>query len=302
MKKVLIIYYTQSGQLKDICDSVFNSLDDKENIIVDYYRIKPVQDFPFPWPSDEFFDSMPESVKGIPIELELDDFPSNKDYDLVVLAYQVWYLSPSIPFNSFLLSEKAKDFLRGKTVITILGVRNMWVFAQENVKRILKEYDSKLVGNIVLVDKTNNLVSVATIIKWLIKGNKGPYKYLPEAGVSQKDVRNASRFAKPIEEALLSDNFANLQNELLRNNAVIIKYHIVNIEKTALKIFHLFAGSILKKGKAGDRKRIRKVRLFKYYLLFAIYILFPLASLVHMIRKLLFVKSAKKQIKYYQGI
>jgi hypothetical protein len=300
MKKILVIYYSQTGQLKEIADSVFRHLGN--NVLVDYYRIKPINDFPFPWSSDEFFDTMPESVKGIPMELFLDDFHPDEKYDLVVLAYQVWYLSPSIPFYSFLQSKKAAEFLNGKKVITLLGVRNMWVFAQEKIRQTLKEYNAELVGNIVLVDKTNNLLSVATIIKWLMYGNKGPYRFLPEAGVSKQDIKEASKFSSSIEEALLSDNFSRLQPELLKKNAVPISYHVMKIEKNALRIFYKFASAILKKGDAGDKKRIFRVRVFKYYLLLAIYLLFPIASLVFMIKKALSPKTAEKEINYFQGI
>ncbi|MBS4013873.1 MAG: flavodoxin family protein [Bacteroidetes bacterium] len=301
MKKILIIYYSQTGQLKQITDSIFENFQG-ESIELDYYEIKPLRDFPFPWPSDEFFDTMPESVKGIPMKLFLDDFNPEKDYDLVVIAYQVWYLSLSIPVNSFLLSEKARKFLKGKNVLTILGVRNMWVYAHETMKSYLKEYGANHIGNIVLIDKTNNLVSVATIIKWLMYGKKGPYRLLPEAGVSKKDIQESSKLANPIKSALTSDNYTNLQNDLLKLNAVPVCYHVMKIEKNALRIFHKFASGILKKGQAGDKKRIFRVRFFKYYLLLAIYLLFPIASLVFMIKKALFPKTAKKDINYFQGV
>ncbi len=302
MKKILVIYYTQTGQLKEITDSVFKYFENNTGLIVDYYRIKPVNDFPFPWPSDDFFDAMPESVNGIPMELNLEDFDSGANYDLVVLAYQVWFLSPSIPVNSFLMSDKAKIFFKDKDVITLLGVRNMWVLAQEKVKKYLKQYGARLAGNICLVDKTNNLVSVLTIIKWLMYGNKGPHNLLPEAGVSQKDIKDAIKYAKPIEKSLLSSDYADLQNELIKLNAVTVSYHIIKIEKNAFRIFKKFASFILKKGKSGDRKRIKRVRFFKYYLIFAIYLLFPIASLVFMIKKAINYRGAKKEIKYYQGV
>ncbi len=302
MRKVLVIYYSQSGQLKDIADSITKPLFKNKEINVDYYKIKPIKDFPFPWPADEFFDVMPESVKGYPIQLDLSDFPVDKKYDLVIFAYQVWFLSPAIPAWSFLSTDIGRDFLKDKKVLTLLGVRNMWMCAHERVKKILEECNADYVGNIVLIDKTNNLVSVATIIKWLMKGNKGPYRFLPEAGVTQYDIQNAERFAEPIKEALIHNKFKGLQDKLLKLDAVVAPYHIIKIEKTASRIFGVFADFILKKGKAGDKKRILRVRIFKYYLLFAIYVLFPIASLIFMIRKLLHRKSAEQVSDYYKKI
>src|SRR5512138_3283319 len=105
MKRILIIYYTQTGQLKEIIDSVVAPL--KNDCQLFYEELKPVPAFPFPWSGKSFFQAFPESVKEIPCELE--PFKNNPDenYDLVILAYQVWYLSPSIPVNSFLQTETA---------------------------------------------------------------------------------------------------------------------------------------------------------------------------------------------------
>ena len=69
MKKILVIYYTQSGQLKKIIDSVLSPILEIESIELYFELIKPVQDYPFPW-GKKFFDCFPESVKGIPCKLE----------------------------------------------------------------------------------------------------------------------------------------------------------------------------------------------------------------------------------------
>ncbi len=301
MKRILIIYYTQSGQLKQISDSVAGPLMSENDIVVDYYRIKPVEDYPFPWPSDEFFDCMPESVEKVPVELDLSDFPANNNYDLVILSYQVWYLSPAIPVTSFLKSDVAKEFLNGKKVVTLLGVRNMWVVAQEYVKEKLIQNHAKVVGNIVLSDKSHNLVSVLTIIKWLMGGNKGPYSFLPEAGVSEKDIRNAAVFARPIKQALKNNDYGSLQKELVALDGVRVKYHLMQMEKNAFRIFRIWAKLIRKKGEAKNKKRLVRVRLFKYYLLFVIFVLSPVASLVFHVKRFVMFKRAKKQLNYYMG-
>ncbi len=302
MKRVLIIYYTQSGQLKQIADSLAEPLIRDENIAVDYYRIKPVEDYPFPWTSDGFFDCMPESVEKVPVEINLDDFPAKNDYDLVILAYQAWYLSPAIPVSSFLKSDVARNFLAGRKVITLLGVRNMWVMAQEYVKGWIREHKAQLVGNIVLTDKAHNLVSVLTIKKWLMGGNKGPYNILPEAGVSEKDIKDASRFAGPVITALKNNDYEGLQDELIVLGAVGLKYHLMQMEKNALRIFRIWAKLIRKKGEAKNKKRRMRVRLFKYYLLFIIFVVSPAASAVFVVKRYLLYPLAKKQLRYYREV
>jgi len=77
---------------------------------------------------------------------------------------------------------------------------------------------------------------------------------------------------------------------------VPIQFHVMSIEKTAIKIFRRFADFILKKGIAGEKRRLRRVRFFKYYLLIVIFLLFPFAALVFRLKKLFFPSKAKEQI------
>ena len=121
MKRVLVVYYTQSGQLKEIIDSVLSPLTE---VTIDFLPIDTAEPFPFPWTDEAFFGAFPESYLQIPQLLKPFELV-HTDYDLVILGYQVWYLSPSIPFNSFLQSEAGKQLLQGKPVITISGTRNM---------------------------------------------------------------------------------------------------------------------------------------------------------------------------------
>ncbi len=278
MKRILVVYYSQSGQLRNIAKSVLSPVVADANIVVDYYKINVVDDYPFPWTSDAFFDVMPESVKNIAVDIDLRGFPLHNDYDLVVLAYQVWYLSPSIPFNSFLSSDLAKEFLAGKQLVCLLGVRNMWVVAHEYVEKQLNSYGAHVAATITLADQASNLVSVITIIKWLVGGNKKPYKLLPEAGVSEESIRLASRFGESIRKAVIADDYGSLQEELSPLSPAKKRYHLVRIERTASRIFNAWASIIRKKGGPKSKDRLFFVRLFKYYLLFVIFVVSPVVS------------------------
>jgi len=300
-KNILVIYYTQSGQLKDILDSILLPIEKTGKVIVEYEQIKPVSEYPFPW-GGKFFDCFPESVKGIPCKLESFSFAKEKNYDLILIAYQPWYMSPSIPVWSFLESEEAARLLQGKNIISIIGARNMWISSYEIVTKKLSELKAKLAGNIVLTDKSCNYISAINIVRWLIKGEKKPTLLLPEAGVSQKDIINASVFGKTINETLRNEDWENLQNSLLKVKAVKVKYHLFKIEQNARKIFDKFAGYILKKGSVGDQRRNKRLLLFKIYLIFVLFVISPVASLVFVIHGVLFLRKTKEKILYYSGI
>lgn len=60
MKRILVIYYTQSGQLKEIADN-FVAPFQKQGILVDFYEIQMETPYPFPWTNESFFGAFPES-------------------------------------------------------------------------------------------------------------------------------------------------------------------------------------------------------------------------------------------------
>jgi len=301
MKRILVVYYTQTGQLHQIIDSVLSPLVKDEAIAIDYEQLKPVEDYPFPW-GKAFFDCFPESVMDIPCDLEAFSFDPETRYDLVILAYQTWFLSPSIPFASFLQTEKARKLLKDTRVITLLGIRNMWIGAQEIVKKKLAAMGAKLVGNIVLDDHHNNWVAGVTIVRWLVSGKRGPSGIWPRAGVSEKDIREASRFGHTILEAVKKDDYSLLQEKLVAQKAVKIKYNLYLIEKNARKIFVKFARSILKNGKKSPALRERGIRFFKMYLLFALFVLAPVVSLIFILLRFLFFPFANRRINYFKGV
>ena len=72
------------------------------------------------------------------------------------------------------------------------------------MKKLLVANNSKLVGNIALVDRNMNHISVITIVHWLMGGKKTKMLGIfPKPGVSDNDIEAASRFGLPIKNALL---------------------------------------------------------------------------------------------------
>src|SRR5271168_3103869 len=116
-KKVLAIYYTQSGQMRDIINS-FTAPIEGSGASVEKIQVKLVSDYAFPWTGKRFFSVMPDCVLDVPAQLEPLAL-KEKTYDLIILGYQPWFLSPSIPSNSILQSEEFKAILKDTPVVTI---------------------------------------------------------------------------------------------------------------------------------------------------------------------------------------
>jgi len=300
MKNVLVIYYSQSGQLAEIARNVSRPFLENPDYHVDFHEIKPLTPFPFPWDSDSFFGAFPESFLQEPMALE--PVPSDmltKNYDLILFHYQVWYLSPSIPVNSFLKSEEGKSILRGKPVITVSGSRNMWVMAQEKVKVLLREARSDLKGNIALVDRVGNLISVLTIVEWMFSGKKTKkWGILPLPGVSDTDIRDSAKFGEIIKARFESNSFHDLQPELVKNDAVRISSYLVLVDRTGNKIFNKWS-KFIKSRKSGRKTWLK---LFYVYLFLAIWVISPIVYILHLLTYPLKINKIKRETLYYQGV
>ena len=300
MKNVLVIYYSQSGQLESIARNIAKPLLNSEEINVVFHEIELEKPFPFPWNKDAFFDAFPESFLQIPAELK--PVPAeilNTKYDLILLHYQVWYLSPSIPINSFLKSSEAKILFNNTPVVTISGSRNMWVMAQEKIKVLLKNNNALLKGNVALVDRVGNLISVITIVEWMFSGVKKKYLGIfPLPGVSEKDIVESSKFGEIIHKNIQNNNFDHLQSQLIENNAVKISSYLVKVDKTANKIFNKWSNII------SNKKQSRKtlLKIFNIYLWLAIWLISPIVYILHIFSYPFVINKIRREKAYYQGV
>jgi hypothetical protein len=300
MKNVLVIYYSQSGQLESIAKNIAKPLLNSNEINVLFHEIQLEKPFPFPWNNDAFFGAFPETFLQIPTALKpVSEEIMNTKFDLILLNYQVWYLTPSIPINSFLKSPEAKVLLNNTPVVTINGSRNMWVMAQEKVKALLKQNNAFLKGNIALVDRVGNLISVITIVEWMFSGVKKRYLGIfPLPGVSDKDINESSKFGEVILSSLLENDLDHLQQKLVDIDAVKVSSYLVTVDRTANKIFAKWSNLIINKGES--RKFWTKV--FKVYLLLAIWLISPIVYILHLLTYPLKIQKIKKEIAYYKGV
>ncbi|MEW6671740.1 MAG: dialkylresorcinol condensing enzyme DarA [Thermodesulfobacteriota bacterium] len=300
MKKILVIYYSQSGQLAEIVDSVLKPLKKNENISIVFQELKPRNRYPFPWTRHQFCDAFPEAFQEIPCELEPFAFNPEDDFDLIILAYTVWYLSPATPISAFLQSPEAQKVIRNRPVITLIGCRNMWLLAQEKVKKRIAALGGEIKGNIVLMDRAMNLVGIVTIAAWMFTGKKERFlKIFPRPGVSDQDIREAGRFGDLILDSLAGETFDLDQQVLNRHGAVPVFPAYIIFEQRIHKVFSIWSKFILQKGGPADPNRKFRVRLFFYYLLVAIILIAPLATLVSWVVRLFNKQKIQKAIAYF---
>lgn len=299
MKKILVVYYSQSGQQLSIIRSLTKPLSDAGHSI-HIEEIQPVEKYPFPWSAYQFFNAFPETFHQKPLELKNLSPKAFEEYDLVIIGYQPWFLTPSRPISSFLQSEEGKRILKSRNVVTILGCRNMWLGAQEKVKRRLKEAGANLQGHIALADRSANLSSLITILRWMLTGKKDAFWFFPAAGVAQADIEHAGVFGQSIAKAIESGDYQSLQSSLNEHGAIEVKPSLVLLEKRGQKGFSVWSKFIASGGSLHSTARKIRVYIFLYFLLPAIFVLSPLLWLTSKIFLVVKRKELLEDVAYYK--
>jgi hypothetical protein len=273
MKRVLVVSYSQTGQLTSVVRSVAGPLVANPSIDVTFETLRPVEPYAFPWPFLEFFNTFPETVHGLPRPLEPLRAGKNASFDLVILAYQVWFLSPSQPMAAFLQTPEAARWLRGKPVITLIACRNMWLMAQETMKSRLKELGAHLIDNVVLTDHAHSAATFISTPMWMLTGRRGPFLggLVPEAGIDAADVVAAGRFGRAISAGLPSLDPTDPHSLLTGLGAVKINERLIGSEKIGYRSFRAWGRLLLALGT--PRSVPRKLVLCVYVVFLALMIL-----------------------------
>ena len=225
VKNILAIQYSQTGQLASVMDALLAPLtraaragregregrEGRANVSVhrEILRHAPGREYPYPWPLWTFMDTFPETVAGdppplAPLNAELAATPA-PDFDLVIIGYPVWFLSPPPALTAFLRGDAARKLLRGRPVITVTACRNMWLMAQEKVKKLLRDIGARHCDHIALTDQGSAFATFITTPRWLLTGRKNAFLGLPPAGVPARDIAACSRFGRALLDALERD-------------------------------------------------------------------------------------------------
>jgi hypothetical protein len=299
MKNVLIVSYSQSGQLANIVAALAHPLE-TEGIRVHHEVLRPEPAFPFPWPFFAFLDAFPESVRLDPRPNKPLSAPIGPAFDLVILAWTVWYLSPSQPMTAFLQSAEGKPLLAGKPVVSLVACRNMWSSAFDTLKTLVSEAGGRLVDHVALTDESPALASFITTPRWMLTGRRDRFLGLPPAGINARQTESVARFGMALTEALARDEEKCGQPMLNGLCAVKITPHLVMSERTGRRAFQVWSGFVRLCGRAGQRRRIPALILFALYLIVVILTIVPLHIILQRLTAPLFARRTAAIIRHYE--
>ena len=281
MTSILVIQYSQSGQLTDVARSIVAPLLESRDLQVTVETLRPTAPYPFPWPFFRFFDTFPEAVYLDPPAMEPLAVDPARRFDLVILAYQVWFLSPSLPVTGFLKSAAAKALLRDTPVVTVIACRDMWLMAQEQVKALLTGCGARLVGNIALVDEAGSIGSFFATPAWVLSGDRGPHLLglIPRAGVKPEQITAARRFGERIVQVLHRGGA--VDETLLRGlGAARVNEKLIASERTARRSFQIWGALLRALGRQGSFVRKPVLCVYILFLVTLILTFVPLSMIV----------------------
>ena len=119
------------------------------------------------------------------IDLATPESELHSDRDeLVILAYQVWFLAPSLPART-LLNPHPRIFADRK-VWSLIACRGMWYSAAVEVDQRLGDVGARHLGAVVATDTRPLFLSLVTTLRWLLKGEREGK--LGRAGVDEKEL------------------------------------------------------------------------------------------------------------------
>jgi len=303
-KRVLVIRYSQTGQLDAVAEQILAPLRADPGVRVHVETLRPLRPHPFPWPILTFFDAFPESAHMRPPPLAPLSLMGDENFDLVILPYQVWFLAPSLPITALLQHPVAARLLNGKPVVTVIACRNMWLLAHEKLKTLLAATGARLIDNVVLTDPGNTFATFITTPAWLLFGRKRGFWGMPDAGLSAAQITGARRFGLALRDALRSDAERGSHPLLAGLGAVVAQPRLYISEKAGTRSFHLWGKLIMAVGKPGSWQRKPLLALYVLFLLALIVTVVPVSLSLQALFRPLFrgwLTKMKARFEYPSG-
>lgn len=280
-KQVLVVYYTQSGQLERAARSLAAPLLAAGHA-VDFLALEPRQAYPFPWTFWQFLDAFPESVYLDPPSLK--PWQARERYDLIVFAWSPWFLSPAPPATAFLQSAAGRALLHGTPVVTLTANRGMWALAYERVRRLLSDAGARHCDHVALVDP-HKLSSFITTPRWMLTGRREPFWGLPQAGVPDAEIAAAGRFGRALARALADGSLDGTRPVLTGLGAASVDPALLTSEKIGRRSFQVWGKLVRAAGGPGAPLRRPVLVAYVIFLVAMIVTVVPLSLLIRTLLK-----------------
>jgi hypothetical protein len=202
--------------------------------------------------------------------------------------------------TAILKSESGRQLLRGRPVVTVIACRNMWLLAQETLKRLIQEAGGRLLDNVAFTDRGGTLATFVTTPRWLLTGRRNAFWGLPAAGVAEEEIANADRFGRALLNALRADRERKHAPMLACLGAARVDPRLIFSERAARRAFAVWSRLIRVGGPPGSVGRVPLLALFCVYLVAMIIVVVPLSLLLQRLAWPLFARRLRSLQTYYE--
>lgn len=257
-KRILVLYYSQTGEAARVVDNFSRPLEEAGHEVV-RRQFAPVQAYPYPWSPNAFLDVFPQCLNGDAPEIRIKGGDIAGKFDLVVLAYQVWFLSPSLPTQGF-LSSPAASVLEGAPVITLTVCRNMWHNGYLKLRAMLETHGANVIDNVVVTHQGAAWTTFITTVRSLLTGRKDRVLGMAPASVSEARLTEIAQYGGRVAQRLAESDAVPREPMLRHCGAARIDRHYLVPEIIGGRAFHAWA----KAAKAIGRHSRLGQRLFLY--------------------------------------
>jgi hypothetical protein len=269
--RAVVFLYTQTGQLREAAEALTAPMD-AGGWDIRWVEVRPREAFPFPWPIRRFFGVFAQAVdpEGF-VELvePAGGFATAPD-ELVILAYQVWYLAPSLPIRSLLTAHP--ESVRERDVVSLIACRNMWYSAAVETSGLLRSSGARRVDVVAATDTRPSSTTLVTTLRWLLTGKRDPFLWFGRAGVGDDELARVAEVGERI-----------AKSQSCPQEAAPIVPTLAAADLLAGKVFRRWAGLVRSGRRIGPAANAATLGAFVLGLGVAIVVGLPLVALAALI-------------------
>jgi hypothetical protein len=270
MKKLLVIYYSQTGRLKEIISNFTKPWSSYYNI--DFVEIKCAA-IPFPMSYNQFFEIFPETVLKLPLPI---DYTLNEtDYDCIIWGFQPWFVHISIPINSFIQTGDFRKIVKNKPVILVVDSRSTWRNSLKEVIEATEANAGNIKGTFVFRDTEKNRSGLLSLLD-LLSGKKKAMSEASPKIILQEVIDSAGVYgAKALETLNEANHIDTIIPHIGKGFDIDKEFASIQYEQHFIDKYQKWAAFI---SKNNFKHRKFKLFLFKGWLSFVFFILTPLIA------------------------
>ncbi|MDO4721765.1 hypothetical protein [Porphyromonas circumdentaria] len=253
-RRIRVIYYSQSGTLRKVLGSFLEPLSKSYDVI--WYPIYSKKPFPFPWTWKRFFDVLCPAIASDEIGCSCENIEVVDD-DIVLLGFQPWFLSLSLPMQSFINSPLFANLVSKRDVILFTCYRNTGAIVRQAVANKVEGNGGVIIAELEIFDHSKDFLSSIRFANWFFTGRNNPFDGM------EKSIKEAS--------TILSNTLSTKLKYRIQNKEITITK-----EKMILDIFQKWTRFIRPNNKVIECRLL----LFQIWIVFSLIFISPLINFI----------------------